>query len=257
MDMPKLTPKQEEFARLVGMKDLSQSDAYRQAYGRHDAQPERIHTLASALAALAKVANRIEFYRSKRRDVAIRAASISIKELMARYVAIALVDPNELISHRVGACRHCWSVDHQYHWKAHEYMAAVEEWERKSARLKPDDVPPCPDPSGGLDYRFSVAPNPACPQCEGEGLSRVVPQDTTTLSEGARALYRGLQQTKDGVRIKFADQDAALEKIGRMLGAFDDRLRVDLDGKIAELRLTTTDPAEAADAYKRMVAGGS
>jgi hypothetical protein len=69
-------------------------------------------------------------------------------------------------------------------------------------------------------------------------------------------LYQGAQQTKDGLKILFADKNAALERIGRMLGAFDDRLRVDLKGAVASMQLTTSDPIEAAREYEKMLAGG-
>jgi hypothetical protein len=79
--------------------------------------------------------------------------------------------------------------------------------------------------------------------------------DTTQLSPGAKLLYQGVQQTRDGVKILFANKDKALEQIGRILGAYDDRLRVDLQAKTAQLQITTTDPKEAADAYLKMVSG--
>ena len=72
----------------------------------------------------------------------------------------------------------------------------------------------------------------------------------------ANRLYRGAQQTKDGIKVLMADKDKALEQIGRILGAFDDKLRVDLIGRVASLKLTTTDPKEAAEAYAKMVDGG-
>ena len=55
----------------------------------------------------------------------------------------------------------------------------------------------------------------------------------------------------DGIKVLFGDKDKALDSIGRMLGAFDDRLRVDLKGKVASLQLTTSDPQEAARAYEQ------
>ena len=83
----------------------------------------------------------------------------------------------------------------------------------------------------------------------------MVPRDSGKLSPGARLLYRGAQQTKDGIKVLIADKDKALENIGRILGAFDDKLRVDLEGKVAALKLTTSDPAAAAEAYAKMIKG--
>ena len=61
--------------------------------------------------------------------------------------------------------------------------------------------------------------------------------------------------TARAFKVLIADKDKALENIGRILGAFDDKLRVDLEGKVAALKLTTSDPAAAAEAYAKMIKG--
>lgn len=244
----KLTEKQEKFAILVGVEGLNHTAAFRAAgYNIENMQEVTIQHEGSRLAAKPHVAAKIQVYKESRQQVTTGNALFNVKALAERYVAIALADPNELIGVKVGACRHCWSAGGAYHWKEREYYDAVVKWEAQGMKG------PAPDPAGGLDYRFSAPPNPKCEECEGEGLERVVPCDTTKLSPGAKALYRGVQQTKDGLKIKFADQDKALDQIGRMLGAFDDKLRVELDAKIASYKLTTTDPAEAAAAYNRLL----
>lgn len=242
-----LTEKQEKFAILVGVQGLSKRDAYVAAFDVKTDNEQTINGNAHKLSNRNEVATKILDYQNARRSVAEGSTFFNVKALAERYVAIALADPNELIGVKVGACRHCWSAGGAYHWKEREYYDAVVKWEAQGMKG------PAPDPAGGLDYRFSAPPNPKCEECEGEGLERVVPCDTTKLSPGAKALYRGVQQTKDGLKIKFADQDKALDQIGRMLGAFDDKLRVELDAKIASYKLTSTDPAEAAAAYNRLL----
>lgn len=248
--MRKLTEKQEKFAQNVGAAGLSQAEAYRRAYEPKKMSDEAIWTQASIIAKKPMVAQRIMELKETRVATAVDAITFDVRKLLETYLAIAFVDPNELIAQKVGACRHCWGVGGRYHWKEREYLTALSAWERKP-------VGDMPDPSGGLDYRFSAAPNPECLECEGDGVHRVVPMDTTKLSPGAKLLYRGVQQTKDGVKVLFRDQDKALEQIGRILGAFDDKLRVDLTGKVAQLKLMTSDPKEAADAYAKMVSGGA
>ena len=255
VDMAKLTEKQEKFAQAVGVRGLSQSDAYRSAYSVENMTDKTVHERASHLAAGSKVKTRIMELTKKRVDAVVNTETFNIVKLFETYIAIAFVDPNELIAQKVGACRHCWGVGGRYQWKEREYVEALAAWERQPAD-KAGTPLPMPDPAGGFGYRFTAAPNPECVECEGEGLHRVVPMDTTKLSPGAKLLYRGVQQTKDGVKVLFANQDKALEQIGRILGAFDDKLRVDLAGKVASLRLTTTDPKEAAEAYAKMVDGG-
>lgn len=254
----KLTEKQEVFARAIGLEGKSQTEAYRQAYDAENMAEKTIFTKASVLAKQDKVAARIAEFKRDRRDTASAEVSFNVVKLLETYIAIAFVDPNELIATRVGACRHCWGLDGAYQWKEREYMRAVADWERACARRKSDEPEPLmPDPSGGFGYRFTAAPNPECVECEGEGLHRVVPMDTTKLSPGAKLLYRGVQQTKDGIKVLFRDQDKALDQIGRILGAYDDKLKLDLQGKMTSLKLMTSDPKEAADAYQKMISGGT
>lgn len=256
--MAKLTEKQEKFAFLIGAEGHKKNAAYRGAFNAANMSEHTVNNQASKLAGRPDIAARIDEHVKSRHAAASEGVAFTVKRLMETYVAIALVDPNELISQRVGACRHCWGIDGGYQWKEREYMAAVAKWEVAEEKRRPQDPPiHMPDPAGGFGYLFTREPNVECVECEGEGVWRVVPMDTRKLSPGAKHLYRGVQQTKDGVKVLFANQDKALENIGRMLGAFDDKLRVDLEGKIASLKLTTSDPKEAADAYARMISGGT
>lgn len=246
--MRKLTEKQEKFAFLVGAEGMKQGPAYRKAYNAEKMSDEGVNNEASKLANRPDIALRIQALRDSRVATAEAGMQFDVRKLLETYLAISFVDPNELIQMRVGACRHCWGEGGGYHWKEREYVEALAAWERK-----PDG--PMPDIGGGFGYRHTAAPNPECVECEGEGLPRTRIMDTTKLSPGAKLLYRGVQRTKDGVKVLFANQDKALEQIGRILGAFDDKMRVDFTGKVAELRLETSDPKEAAEAYLRMVKG--
>lgn len=246
--MAKLTEKQEKFAQANGLEGLSQSDAYRRAYTVDKMTERALHTEAFRVANLPHVAQRIAEYKAQRAAAAGAAITFDVRKLFETYLEIAQADPNELIGLKVGACRYCHGEDHGYQWREREYLDAVGKWERK-----PDG--PMPDIAGGFGYKHFVPPHPDCPECGGDGLERVVPRDSEKLSPGARLLYRGAQQTKDGIKVLIADKDKALENIGRILGAFDDKLRVDLEGKVAALKLTTSDPAAAAEAYAKMIKG--
>lgn len=252
--MFKLTEKQDKFAFYVGADGMTQHAAYRKAYNAANMSDACVDANATKLAANDAIALRIQTLRLAREAGAMEQSQMTVRKLMETYIAIAFVDPNELISQKVGACRHCWGVGGGYMWKEREYIEAVAAWERQPVNPKTGAPVPMPDPSGGFGYRFTAPPNPECVECEGEGVYRIVPMDTTKLSPGAKLLYRGVQQTKEGVKVLFANQDKALEQIGRILGAFNDKLKVDLDGKIASLKLTTSDPKEAAQAYEKMLA---
>lgn len=244
-----LTDKQEAFARAIGSEGLGPSDAYRKAYDTKAAN-QSVAVAANKLLSQPNIALRIQILTDARRRDAEEKTDFTVRKLFETYIALAFVDPNELISMRVGACRFCWGEGGGYHWREREFLEETAKHESN-----PDKYP-APEIGGGFGYSFTREPNSECAECEGEGVSRVVPMDTTKLSPGARLLYRGVQHTKEGPKILFRDQDKALEQAGRILGAFNDKLKIDLDGKLASLKLTTTDPQEAAEAYQKMVDGG-
>ena len=246
--MAKLTEKQEKFAQAVVFEGISHSEAYRRFYAVDNMSEKTVHTSAYKLSVVPHVAARIMELKAQKAAMAVGTATFDVRKLFDTYMEIAFADPNELIGLKVGACRYCHGEGHAYHWREREYLDALAKWERE-----PDG--PMPDIAGGFGYKHFVDPHPDCPECGGDGLERVVPRDSGKLSPGARLLYRGAQQTKDGIKVLIADKDKALENIGRILGAFDDKLRVDLEGKVAALKLTTSDPAAAADAYAKMIKG--
>lgn len=260
--MKALTARQEGFAKAVAL-GATKADAYRQNYKTDGWGAQAVAREAEKLGRNPDVALRIEELTKSKVTVAQGEFDMTVKKLLQTFIEIAFTNPNELTSMCVGACRHCWGLGGEYQWKEREYAKALEDWQRQHHAWdtkSPDrrgSEPVMPEPLGGFGYRFTAAPNPNCPECEGVGVERLRVQDTTLLSPGALHLYRGVQQTKDGYKILFGDKDKALDSIGRMLGAFDDRLRVDLKGAVASIGLTAKDPQEAATAYERMLTGAS
>lgn len=260
--MKTLTARQEGFAKAVAL-GATKADAYRQNYKTDGWGIQAIADAANKVSNVTEVAHRINELSVKKAETAQGEFDMTVKKLLQTYIEIAFTNPNELTSMCVGACRHCWGIGGEYQWKEREYAKALDEWQRQHHAWdakSPDrrgSEPVMPEPLGGFGYRFTAAPNPDCPECEGVGVERLRVQDTTLLSPGALHLYRGVQQTKEGYKILFGDKDKALDSIGRMLGAFDDRLRVDLKGAIASIALTTSDPQEASAAYERMLTGAS
>jgi len=248
----RLTSKQERFCQEY-VTDRNGARAYRAAYTvRPDTKDATCEQAASRLLALPHVAARID----ELADLAAIAPGGAVYDAAwcrARWAEIAMADPRELIGLRVGCCRRCWGVNHGYQWREHEYLEALDKAER-AAKRDPDT--PMPDPSGGLDFNATRDPNPACPQCHGEGLERPVPRDTDKLSPSALLLYGGVKVKRDGYEIIIADRTKALENVTRMAGGYKDNVRLDgsLSGMLAVAKIETTDPVEAARLYQELMA---
>jgi hypothetical protein len=244
-----LTPKEEGFCQSYILEGKNKADAYRANYDTSRMKEQTIWTECVKLSRVPKVAARIDELAKSWEDALQGKISMTVTKLLETYISLSFADPNELISVKVGCCRYCHGVGGGFQWREREYLKELVKWEKAPSRHE------MPDIAGGFGFRMGTPPNQDCEECQGDGVERVVPMDTTKLSPGAKLLYRGAQRTKEGIKILFADKDKALDQIGRMLGAFDDKLRVNLDGKIQNLQLTTDDPAEASRIYQAMLDG--
>lgn len=244
-----LTARQEAFAQhYVKHRDVANAwrAAYEGAFETQSTAPRYAYSQGWRVLRTEKVRKRVLELSQE----ATAGVALTVADLLSRYMAIAQADPNELIGLKVGACRHCHGVGHEYQWRLHEYVQAVSDAE---ARRKP--VPSC---AGGVDYDHTREPHPDCPECRGEGVTRVVPQDSDRMSPEARLLYAGAKMTKNGLEIQMHDQMKALEMAGRIIGAFNDKLelggKLQTDTTAQTVTTTYTDPNEAAKAYQDMIA---
>lgn len=250
-DLLKLTVRQEAFAQEFA-KTRSVSRAYRAAYDcpadiSHRELDKRGRSVLNAPAVRERVEDLI--------NEAAGATVFTVREALARWVAIATADPNELVSLKVGACRYCHGDAHAYHWRQAEYLDALADAERlQQAGSKAVKLP---DVGGGFDYDGTRDPHPECPSCHGEGLARIVAKDTENLTPGARLLYGGVKNTNTGPQIIMADRMKALENACRIIGAFRDDVTIthDLRKMSDAIAKEITDPAEAARAYMELMAG--
>lgn len=203
---------------------------------------------------------RIQAAIKARQKIATETTGTDVGFLLERFIAIATADPRELIGLKVGCCRYCHGDDFGYQWREREYLEQLEEAERQ-ARLAEGTRAAAeiryPDIAGGFGFNATLPPRDDCPQCHGEGQERFVPRDTDKLSDQALLLYGGVKVKKDGYEIIIADQQKAAELAGRILGAFNDKVR--LSGAIGHMHaiadLRTMDPQSAAKAYREFVAG--
>lgn len=104
------------------------------------------------------------------------------EQLLADFLAIARADPGELVQMRAVACSACWGS-----------APRTNQW---------------------------TDPDPDCEACNGEGHAVPWIADTRRLSPEARALYAGIHQTKDGIKVLMHDKVAALVNAGKIIGAF-------------------------------------
>lgn len=152
---------------------------------------------------------------------------ITADKVLQHWWAIATADANEISQHRRVNCRHCWGEGFAYQWREDEYFTACETAQKADKEL--------PDDRGGFGFDGTRAPHPDCPDCSGEGMSDVHFADTRKLKGGARLLYAGVKQTKDGLEVKTHDQGKAMELVARHLGMFVDKLVADVKHSYSEI----------------------
>lgn len=136
---------------------------------------------------------------------------------------IATADPRELVEYRVGCCRYCWGKDHRFQFTAVEMERAEAEHAEKCEKAIKEGKPHPGDfdPKGGIGYHRLREPNPACPECFGEGQGRTVFKDTSKISPAVASLFAGIKETKEGMEVKLHSKDGALEKLFKHLGLYE------------------------------------
>jgi hypothetical protein len=118
------------------------------------------------------------------------AIDFSREDLLKELVAVVRADPAELTQIRHVSCDECWPIEADEGGK--------------------------PRPPG-----LWTEPNPECQHCQGDGIPRAWFADTRKLSPTAAKLFTAAQQTKDGLKVIGRDKDAALEKLAKILGAYE------------------------------------
>ena len=132
--------------------------------------------------------------------------------------SILTADARELVQVKVGCCRHCWGEGHRYQRTLSEYNFDRAEWMAKREAGKTDEDF---EEQGGIGFDTLRPPHPECPECGGDGFSRVALADTRRLSPAAAALYAGAEQTKYGLKVHMHDKLAAMEKLFKHLGLYE------------------------------------
>jgi phage terminase small subunit len=163
---------------------------------------------------------------------------ISAEAIVKRWQNQVEANPNELSQLRRICCRHCWGRDHGYQYLFGEFKPAKLRHEEKRANIlaKSKEARDIGDFDGveGDWYDTGLDPNMECPHCRGKGVVEVFLADTRKLSQEALTLYAGVEEGKDGIKIKVHSQEKANEFLGRHLGVFNDSMKVQITDMSAE-----------------------
>lgn len=189
----------------------------------------QVKNMATACAAGSRLLSGVKAakYRAKRIKEMLDRNEEAKDRLLASLVDMAYADARELSELRVGCCRYCWGDNHKHQFTPREWDQRLENYARAVEEAKEAGEPePVFDPLGGVGYRKTAEPNDECPECDGEGVHRVVLKDTQNLSPGAVALYAGAKIGKEGIEVKGYDQKSARETLAKVLKLYDDSAKV-------------------------------
>lgn len=178
---------------------------------------------------------------------------IEADDILMLWWKTASADANELTQHRIGCCRYCHGIGHEYQWRTErEYQIARFRFEENRKPGKMVEVgwsgpdPTTPSDAGGFGYRSTLPPHPDCPECDGLGMSILVIADTTKLSDKAKQLYRGIKATQSGLEVLTADQGKALENLARRFGLMKERVELDAGDSLTNLLVELSKRGSAA-----------
>ncbi len=174
-----------------------------------------------------EVVARVKYLRKQ----VLKRVKIEAADVVAHWWNIVTHDPNELSQNRVGCCRYCYGIGNNFQWKTQrEFDAAVAaallKHNLKEGDYEPAD-PRIPRDIGGFGYDVRMAPSQSCPECNGLGELYQVFPDSTKLSAQARAAYEGVKLTRNGLEIKTASRERALENMAKHLGMFVEKHEIE------------------------------
>ena len=268
-----LKPWQEKFAQLRA-QGVRRIDAIKQC--GHDLTqyaPDKIHKVGAWAENTPIVAARIKELQDKIAEVVaadMRKANqeraratedvlYGALQVFQHWQAIALADPNKIISVRRICCRYCHGVGHHYQWRDKQEFAEAqakridENISRKVGKMPA--LPPLTDP-GGYGFAFNAEPHATCPRCRGEGSVNVLLHDTNKLGPREALLYRGVKMKADGsVEVLMHDQSKALENMAKALGMLVEKVKF-VDPKDKDtIPALPLDPVEASKVYAQYLKG--
>jgi phage terminase small subunit len=187
--------------------------AYREA-GYQDGPGTR--QSAHRLLTSAYILGRLEEERQR----LLEALDVTVDDVVRRFRDIAFADIANIVGLHIGACRFCYGAGHAYQWRtAGEYRASLKQTQKDPASRSSKEADDRPE--GGYGYDANVLPSHKCPECDGEGIPRIVFKDTRLITDSERAVFAGAVETRYGVNYRFHDQMAALQELAKRFGFYD------------------------------------
>ncbi|QIB09003.1 hypothetical protein GZ982_30100 (plasmid) [Pseudomonas fluorescens] len=174
---------------------------------------------AVAAAAASRLLRKVKehpYTLAKRAELFAKTEEITGR-VIERVYGAALADPRELVEYVYKCCRWCHGKDFRYQMTPNQMTERKARHDQAVAEAKREKrKAPEFDELGGLGFDANLDPHPDCPECNGNGVGHLVLKDTRHLSPGALALYGGVEETKDGLKMRIADQRPYLEMLGRI-----------------------------------------
>ena len=205
-DAQALTPKQQRFVQEY-LVDLNGAQAaIRAGYSVHTAKQIATENLAKPY---------LQAAITEARQQQQERTQVSADRVLTEALNILIADPRELVEVKTGCCRHCFGEGNRYQRTVGEMNSDRELWAEKG------NAPEEFDEQGGIGFNPLLEPSPDCPQCGGDGHSRVVTKDTRKLSTPARALYAGAKEGKYGIEVMLHDKVAIIEKLFKHTGLYE------------------------------------
>jgi hypothetical protein len=150
------------------------------------------------------------------------------EELLRQTAAVANADHRHLTQYVYRCCRFCHGKDHEYQRTVAEMRRdrkkfEREELEREAKAMLADKTFHARefDEEGGDGFNEWADPHAECPNCFGKGLGRMEIADTRTLPAEAAILFAGVEETKDGLKVKMHDKMKAQDMLFKHKGLFE------------------------------------
>lgn len=155
----------------------------------------------------------------EKRQELLATLDVKVEDLMRRFRDIAFADIADIVGLHIGACRFCHGAGHAYQWRTvSEYHADLAETQRDLAWGKGQE--PGVQPEGGYGYDANLPPHLDCPECDGDGIPRIVFKDTRLFTDSERAVFAGTVGTRYGVKYRLHDQLTALIELAKRAGFY-------------------------------------